>query len=457
MPVSLPPSLMEELRKAPGFDEGSFLAAHANDQELVSLRLNPAKPVPDFDQCEKVPWCAKGRYLEKRPAFTADPLFHAGCYYVQEASSMFLQHILRHTVDLREALTVLDLAASPGGKSTHIASLVSPESILLSNEAIRSRAAVLEENLIKWGTPHVVVSSNDPGQFSRHIHCYDAILVDAPCSGSGLFRKNEKAVQEWSLDNVRLCSQRQQRILAAVLPALKPGGILIYSTCSYSVAENEDIADWLAAELRLSSVRIPVEEEWGIVESLSENKKCYGYRFYPGKVKGEGFFAAVFRKEHEAEQPLRRNTSRLRVVQKNERAIIEKWIDHYDRYVFFSEANRILALPGALEDKYARLADGLYVRMAGTAVGEIAHGELVPDHQLAMSRLLKKEIRPVEVDRETALKYLRRENIPFINMEPGWALVKYRGYNLGWIKILRDRVNNYYPKNWRILKALDEL
>ena len=181
----------------------------------------------------------------QRPSFTFDPLFHAGTYYVQEASSMFLEQALKQSVDLSQPLRVLDLCAAPGGKSTLLQSLLNKESLLVSNDVIKSRAAILEENIVKWGAANVVVTNNDPAHFARLENYFDAIVIDAPCSGSGLFRRDPEAINEWSENNVQLCSQRQQRIVADVWPALKQNGILIYSTCSYSAEEDEAILDWM--------------------------------------------------------------------------------------------------------------------------------------------------------------------------------------------------------------------
>jgi 16S rRNA C967 or C1407 C5-methylase (RsmB/RsmF family) len=236
--LKLPPQLLRSLQGIPGFDERTFVQVHESGEQVTSIRINPAKPLPTPDSrlpaLSPVPWSSFGYYLAERPSFTFDPRFHAGAYYVQEASGMFLEQALKQTVDLSRSVKVLDLCAAPGGKSTHIQSLLSRESILVSNDVIRSRAAVLEENMTKWGAPNVVVTNNDPAHLARLPHYFDVLVIDAPCSGSGLFRRDPDAIGEWSENNVQLCSQRQQRIIADVWPALKPGGILIYSTCSYS-------------------------------------------------------------------------------------------------------------------------------------------------------------------------------------------------------------------------------
>ena len=306
---SLPTELIQSLRNLESFNEEAFKAVHQSGTQIVSIRLNPSKAgqrSTNNEQLEKVPWSSNGYYLPERPSFTLDPLFHAGAYYVQEASSMFLEEVLKQTVDLSKPLKVLDLCAAPGGKSTLIQSIISKESLLVSNEVIKTRVNILSENITKWGAANVIVTNNDPADFLRLKNYFDVIVVDAPCSGSGLFRKDPNAITEWSESNVQLCAQRQQRILADIMPSLKDGGVLIYSTCSYSQQEDEAISDWLIEQFKparmtrsdgVESLRFKVDESWGIVETVSEKENAYGYRFYPDKVKGEGFFIAAFKKK----------------------------------------------------------------------------------------------------------------------------------------------------------------
>jgi 16S rRNA C967 or C1407 C5-methylase (RsmB/RsmF family) len=259
--VKLPTLLLDSLTDTSGFNKEAFEKIHTSVEQITSIRINPNKlsessKALSFGEGlgEVVPWTETGYYLKTRPPFTFDPLFHAGCYYVQEASSMFLEQVLKQTTDLAKPLKVLDLSAAPGGKSTHIQSLISKDSLLVSNDVIRSRANILKDNIIKWGCGNVVVTSNDPKDFSKLENYFNVIVVDAPCSGSGLFRREPEAINEWSLNNVALCSQRQQRILADVWPALKKDGILIYSTCSYSKEEDEEIMDWIMREFAVGSL-----------------------------------------------------------------------------------------------------------------------------------------------------------------------------------------------------------
>ena len=452
-----PIKFFESLKGLKGFDEDAFLSIHLSDEEVVSIRLNPAKQISDFDSCEKIPWCENGKYLNERPSFTSDPLFHAGCYYVQEASSMFIEQIFKNGVDLKSPLKILDLCAAPGGKSTLIASLISDESVLISNEVIKTRVSTLKENLVKWGSENIFISNNDPKDFSRLENYFDVILVDAPCSGSGLFRKNNNAVDEWSEENVSLCSHRQQRILADIIPALKENGILIYSTCSYSVQENETICDWVSQEFKLETIKIPLHKEWGIVETASEKKNCFGYRFYPDKIKGEGFFVAAFKKPTQTPSNERKDKgAQEREVDKKEKTILEKWIQNSENYFFLKLENEIIAIREEHEKVYSELRSTLYLKKAGVTIGEIIRDELIPSHELAMSNLLKENIFKFNVDKETALRYLKKENISVSDSPKGWILICYKNHPLGWAKNLGSRINNYYPKNYRILKEISE-
>jgi 16S rRNA C967 or C1407 C5-methylase (RsmB/RsmF family) len=279
--LSLPNSLLNALENVRGFNRLAFEATHAAGESLTSIRLNAHKLVQQSDLLfslgESVSWSSSGYYLTARPSFTFDPLFHAGLYYVQEASSMFLEQALKQAADLSAPLKVLDLCAAPGGKSAIIQSLISTESLLVSNEVIKARAAVLEENMVKWGAENIVITNNDPSHFARMANYFDIMVIDAPCSGSGLFRRDVDAIQQWSENAVQLCSQRQQRIIADAWPALKEDGILIYSTCSYSKEEDEDVLNWLIKDGRADVIPLAINADWGIIESDG------GYRFYPEK------------------------------------------------------------------------------------------------------------------------------------------------------------------------------
>jgi NOL1/NOP2/fmu family ribosome biogenesis protein len=391
--------------------------------------------------------------LLERPYFTFDPLLHAGVYYVQEASSMFLEQALRQTANLSGPLRVLDLCAAPGGKSTLLQAMLPPGSLLVSNEVIKNRVGVLEENMIKWGGVNTVVTNNDPGDFARLRSYFDVVLVDAPCSGSGLFRRDAEAIREWSPANVQLCCGRQQRILSDVWPALRQDGILLYSTCSYSREENEDILDWVTAALSATSCALRLPPEWNIVESEGL-RNTWGYRFYPDRLNGEGFFIGVLRKSGGGTFTPPRRTAKPQRPGKNEVELLRKWVRPDADLFFFRHGEQLLAMPEALMPELAILQSACYLRKAGVTLGTPSQKELIPDHQLAVSTAIHPDLAAIPVTREQALNYLRKEEVKMDTGTRGWSLVRYEGHNLGWVKILPNRWNNYYPKEWRILKRM---
>jgi len=460
--VQLPQQLLDSLTGIAGFDKEAFIQVHESGEQVTSVRVNAAKLKKDslfnidqlsLSQSLKIPWSSYGYYLPERPAFIFDPLIHAGAYYVQEASSMFVEQALTQTTDVSQPLRVLDLCAAPGGKTTLLQSLISADSLLVSNEVIKSRASILEENCIKWGGANVIVTNADPTTFERLENFFDVIVIDAPCSGSGLFRREREAIGEWSEQNVELCFQRQQRILAAVLPALKEGGVLIYSTCSYSKEEDENISDWLMDTFSVDSLPLSVDASWGIVETQSDKHQAYGYRFFPNKIKGEGFFISCFRKQDGDTGFIKPpKKSLLQKASKNETGIIQPWLQPGLPMQLWKQKEDILAFPQQLEKELLTIVDHVYVRRAGVSIGKIAGTDLIPDHALALSTLINPSIVAVSLKKEEAVQYLRREEVSLSIGHKGWTLVQFEQYNLGWIKVLPNRINNYYPQGWRILK-----
>ena len=449
----LPEFFLESLEGIEGFDRSSFLKVHESGEQVTSIRINPNK-LNDVQtivsDSEKIPWTAYGYYLKERPSFTFDPLFHAGCYYVQEASSMFLEQAFLQLLDLSKPLKVLDLCAAPGGKSTHIQSLISSNSLLVSNEIIRSRNNILVDNIIKWGCANVFVSNNDPSSFKKLEGYFDVMVVDAPCSGSGLFRKDEEAIDEWSLNNVQLCSQRQQRILADALPSLKENGILIYSTCSYSKDEDEDIMDWLVEQMGMEVLELQLENRWNIVETRTSKTHSRGYRFFPDKLKGEGLFLSCFKKITAVKESKLR-PAKVEKASKNDLDIVQCWVKN-DGQEIIKDNDSLFALPGLLMADYAVIKSVLNLQYKGVGMGQVMKNRLVPEHSLALSKLILDDIAFNEASYHQAIKYLQRQDVKFNSWGKGWQLVQFKGHNLGWINVLANRINNYYPKELRILK-----
>lgn len=295
---NLPSEFIERTRQLMGEAECNALCRALQADEPVSIRTNTGKNAPAPPQAHPVPWTDNGFYLNRRPAFTFDPLFHAGFYYVQEAASMFIAQAVRRYVN--RPVVMLDLCAAPGGKSTLVRNCLPQGSLLVANEVMRARSQVLAENLIKWGNPEVIVTNNDPADFSRLEERFDVILTDVPCSGEGMFRKDDRAISEWSSEGVELCWKRQRRIVADIWPCLKQGGILIYSTCTFNREENEDNVAWIASTLGAEVLPVDTETEWGITGNLT-GEDFSVYRFLPHHTSGEGLFVAVLRKKPDSE------------------------------------------------------------------------------------------------------------------------------------------------------------
>jgi 16S rRNA C967 or C1407 C5-methylase (RsmB/RsmF family)/NOL1/NOP2/fmu family ribosome biogenesis protein len=442
-----------------GDDSAAFFEA-LQGEPPVSIRLSGAKKVlPDYDLTRQVPWCDSGRYLAQRPVFTLDPLLHGGAYYVQEAASMALSQVALQLLQKAE-LKALDLCASPGGKATLLADFLPHGSLLVANEAIRSRVGALAENVTKWGNPHVLVTHNDPKDFAQLPEFFDAIFVDAPCSGEGMFRKDKGAAEAWSEAGVQLCMERQRRIVADVWGALKAGGYLVYTTCTFNVRENEENVLWMVNELGASSVKLDLKREWGVTPTselgLDLAKEVHGYRFFPHKALGEGFFVAALQKNSgdNSDLLLRRhdNPPKLKSDVPHE---LKRWVANPDDFVFVRTEQRVRAVPAHAYRWACMAARRLNVLQEGVAVAELKGSGCIPCAALALSAALNPDAFPaVDVDLRRAQQFLKKESIAGTPQRKGFELVRYRGLPLGFIKNLGVRSNNLYPQEWRIRMSL---
>jgi NOL1/NOP2/fmu family ribosome biogenesis protein len=338
---------------------------------------------------------------------------------------------------------VLDLCAAPGGKSTLVNSLLSEKSVLVSNELVKKRADILVQNLSRWGTANTIVTGSNPSQFSACESLFDVIIVDAPCSGSGLFRKQPEAIDEWSQNLVQMCSLRQKEILNDVLPSLSENGILLYSTCSYSEEENEMIVKWLIGEKELDYIPIDLKSEWGVIDS------GMGYRFYPHLTKSEGFFCAVLRKKggtRRKNKLLKMNDFLLKNIEKS---LLSEFIDTNNGHSLKIN-EQVHLVPEHLFSMFSSIRDKLYLKKLGVRLGEIKGKDLVPSQELAWFCNLGYG-KVADLDLENALLFLKKQSFNMEASGMGLNVAKYKGHGLGWMKVLQGRINNYLPSEIRIL------
>ena len=437
----LPEAFIKRTQTLPDIDFDALINA-LDTTPPTSIRVNDKMIYQPTD--EKVPWCDSGYYLPERPLFTADPLLHAGVYYVQEASSMFLQQAVKQ--HFPQAETVLDLCAAPGGKSTLLSQTLPESSLLVSNEIIRSRAYILAENLIKWGNPNVVVTNNEPKDFGQLPGFFDAVVIDAPCSGEGMFRKDPGAIQEWSEYNVKICAERQREILSSVWETLKTDGILVYSTCTYNREENEENVRWICEELGADLLTVNTKD-WTDITVTD-----FGYRFYPHKTRGEGFFLAVLGKNSAVSETIKKtkeDKKGIKFVQKNNVEALtlldsEKWtIVHEDNLIKAYDKDRL--------NDFQLLNKQLKCMHSGLLLGEIKGKDFIPSAAIALSKKLdKSSVEVLDVDYETAIMFLRKESIFLPDAGRGYLLITYKAQALGWVKNMGNRSNNLYPQEWRI-------
>ncbi len=415
---------------------------------VISIRKNPFKENNLFDQEDQVPWCQYGKYLKERPSFISDPLFHAGSYYSQEASSMFLEQVLK-SIDF-SGKVVLDLCAAPGGKSTLINSCMPKNSLLVANEVVKSRSWILKENLDKWGNSNVIVTNNDPSHFEHFLGFFDAVVVDAPCSGEGMFRKDKNAISEWSLRNVNLSCNRQKRILADIIPTIANGGVLIYSTCTFNNKENRDNLKWLQDNYEVENLEIDYPMNQGIIELKEGQLK--GFQFLPGITKGEGFFiSAMF---------VYGGREKIKVPKRIRKLRLDTWEGSSDNFLNNDNKNYIINetihnFPEQFESILKSIIWDLNPIKIGCKIGQSIKGKIKYSHELAFAYELKKDaFELVEVSHEDAILFLQKKMLSQVPGIKSWGLITFQNQPLGWVKRVGSRLNNYYPKEFRIRKEL---
>ena len=427
-------------------------------ESTTSIHLNKNKIVDlnNISIDDHVPWYFFGKYLLHRPSFNLDPLFHAGAYYVQEASSMFLAEVLNqlNVPTETQPLKILDLCAAPGGKSTLMASILPADSLILCNEIVPSRYKTLRQNLDKWGSVNVYSSQHSPESIKQLGQFFDIILVDAPCSGEGMIRKNPEVLDYWSEKTVLGCAKRQRDILEDTSFLLKPGGHLIYSTCTFNYSENIENAIWLSQNGYMN-LPLSIPTEWKIIEIVQQN--VYGYQFFPHRVKGEGFFISAFQKGR-SNQPSKKTVSLGKKhnpywtkVSKKQYSIAKPFLNNPENFnLFQNPKSQLKIIPKSHQQEAAILESQLKNKAIGTLIGTIKGTQFIPSHQLALSNAISEELPSIALNKEQALSYLKKDNFELPSNVQWWTLVRYQGLNLGWIKALPNRFNNYLPNHLRI-------
>ena len=460
-------------------EENGITAVRFNSRKCAELQavLPGGSTASDFafsglSLGERVPWTSGTYYLAERPNFAQQPLFNAGLYYVQDPSCTYLESVWRTLYGTSAANSspqapkrVLDLCAAPGGKSTHLADLMNERGLLVSNEVISSRAATLAENMAKWGVANSVVTNSDPSAFSKLQNLFDLILVDAPCSGEGMFRKNPDVIGEWSLNNVKLCAQRQRRILNDIWPALRQGGYLIYSTCTFNHLENADNVQYIVEELGAEVIPL-APQEWELlrscgVEAVGEGKAAsLGYQFLPGLARGEGQFFAILRKRAAEEAAAGRAAASGRAAAgafASEREL--RWHKEI-------KGDLLKLLPEQLVPEIKLLSKHLKIVSSGRAVATMLASKrggvaLVPHADLALSLHIgtildylrenyKFKVERVELPLEQIQAFLAKEPLLLPDAPTGYLLLTYKGAGVGFVKNLGNRCNSLLPNARRI-------
>lgn len=428
-------------------DEAHDLVAALSETEpTVSVRLNRYKGGKLPSEAPHVPWCLLGAYLESRPSFTFDPHFHGGRYYVQDASSMFLHHVITSLV--HEPVAYLDLCAAPGGKTTTALDALPEGSLVVANEVIPQRALVLRDNVARWGTPHAIVTRDTPATLGKLGPIFDVVATDVPCSGEGMMRKDEEAARQWSTELVKQCAERQRAILADIWPALKPGGLLLYSTCTFNRYENEEIVEYLVNDFGAEPVAIETPTEWNISDGIDTPHPCY--RFFPHHTRGEGLFVAALRKPAGESRPPRSTRNGGKNMSCPEAT---QWLNVPERFALRAMGDAIFAVPREWSVLIDLITNKAQTLAMGVEIAVAKGRKLVPAHALALTTALRRNAFPtLDVDYATALAFLRGESLT-IEAPRGHVVLAYKGTPLGFVNNLGNRANNLYPKPLRILSA----
>lgn len=420
------------------FDYADSLIEALDTNSPTSVRINTQKL--SLLNLEKVDWCETGYYLPERPTFTEDPLFHAGAYYVQEASSMLISQVAQ-LIERDAPIKILDLCAAPGGKTTLLLDLF-PNALVVANEIIPKRAKILAENVTKWGTQNCIVTNATSEQLAKSKEQFDLILVDAPCSGEGMFRKDLNARDEWSTENVQICTTRQKDIIETINTNLKKDGILIYSTCTFNKDENEKNVEHFINELYMEELSVEVPKD--------VTQHSYGYGMLPHKTNGEGFYCAFLKKTTEGERApkkIRPNKSILK-YKSNKHPFGE---DITSRDLWFYD-DVIHLFNNVYMDSLYNLQSNVRIIQFGFKLGKELKGKFIPEGSIHTLPQMKGLFSSIEISHEEAVNFLKKDDIKVSEeLNDGWYYLTFHSVPIGLIKKIGNRSNNYFPKEWRII------
>lgn len=482
--IELKEEFVALMRETMGSEEGAELVAALDSEPVTGVRFNPRKfsgdmfkvfegiPNSEHDmadeqaalRCSRVGWCPEGLILMARPQFTLMPEWHGGLFYVQEPASMVIGEVVRRLASRldrenspmdRKGLRYLDLCAAPGGKTTAALGALPDDAFVVANEYVPTRANILCENLAKWGSPNTAVCCGDTSAFKKMRECFDIVAVDAPCSGEGMMRKDEEARRQWSEGLVRQCAALQREIVDNAWEALRPGGYLIYSTCTFNRTEDEEMLRYIADELGGESIDTGIGSDFGVPGSLDPD--LHALRFMPHRTCGEGLFMGVMRKPGDLparQGPVKANRRKCKKESNTPVPdLLRRLIKNPENFRYYrTETDTWQAVPRAHLELVNSLREASHVMNAGVALGQTKGKDFVPNPALAMSTAAAQESFPhVEADQAMALRYLRREAVTLPSDTPrGYVLICYRGLPLGFMKHLGNRSNNLYPQPWRI-------
>jgi 16S rRNA C967 or C1407 C5-methylase (RsmB/RsmF family) len=440
-----PNEFEKQMKATLGHDAPAFFMA-LDQEAVVSIRKHPLKGNIPYLNESPLPWCAGGYLLSERPVFTLDPHFHGGGYYVQEPSGMILHHVFCQLVKEKNNLVVIDLCAAPGGKSCMMLDAMNYRGILLANEIHPQRYHILNENLEKWGYHNYISTQAPTHLLAQSGALADCVIVDAPCSGEGLFRKDAYAIEQWSEGLQEKCHLMQKDILLNAWELCKPGGHIVYSTCTYNPVENLRSPLITFPEGQYTCIAFPEVLEAGFV--LRSDGNFFGYQAYPHRLRGEGFFFSVIQKNPDQYTSVHTGKKQPFHFREDHNVPVEEYCA-FDGCKAVTQDGVIFHVTHTPE-LFEMLHRSLHVPCHVPAYFQYLKNKYQPCHAMAMHTHRVRDLQHIDLSKEEALSYLSREEIPPPNLHRGYYVIRYDGTALGWVNHIGTRMNNMYPREYRI-------